>query len=136
VKHGNTKRVALFKFERNIGTEALKYCSLSCPKFPGEQEFAKVRSTKCSKLFDEGKSCRTAGENGSNVMAMERTFTHIGPFKQKYWNIRFSKLVVYNSETSFICWNRTVSGSMIRHVAIHGTEVIKDNCKSFTLLTN
>jgi hypothetical protein len=54
-KHENTKRGEAFKFERNIGTEAMKYRSLSCPKVPGEQEFAKMRPMKCSNMFDEEK---------------------------------------------------------------------------------
>jgi hypothetical protein len=45
----------VFKFERNIVTAAMNYLSLSSPKVPDEQEFEKVRSTKCSKMSDEGK---------------------------------------------------------------------------------
>jgi len=45
----------VFKFERNIGTEAMKYSSLSSPKVPGEQTFAKVRPTKCSKMSERRK---------------------------------------------------------------------------------
>jgi len=37
---------------------------------------------KC--LMNGKKNCRTAGENGSNVMAMEMTFTHTDLFKHKY----------------------------------------------------
>jgi len=44
----------VFKFVRNVGTEAKKYRSLSCTKFPGEHEFEKARSTKCSKMSDKG----------------------------------------------------------------------------------
>jgi hypothetical protein len=52
---GIRRQRGVFKFERNIGTEAMKYLSLLCLKVPGEQKFAKVRPTKCSKMFDEEK---------------------------------------------------------------------------------
>jgi len=77
----------VFKFERNIVTAAMKYLSLSSPKFQETRNLQRCVPRNVLKCLTRGKNCRTAGENGSNVMAMEMTFTHIGLFKHKYWNI-------------------------------------------------
>ena len=71
----------MFKFERNISTETLNTIRCHVQKVPCDQEFARVRFMKYSKLSDEGRNYRTAGENGSQMMAMDMIFTHTGVFK-------------------------------------------------------
>ena len=93
MKHENTKREGVGGCSNLKETLALRQrntvrCNVQ--NFQANRNLLRCVPRNVLKCLMKGKNCRTAGENDSDMMAMEMTFAHIGLFKHKYWNIRFS----------------------------------------------